>query len=250
MSGRVYFRTIEMLENEPGEPAIWNRVLHLSKQAEATEDGMEKWYGEGIDEILADEGIAVVKPTRARLPREVHRSWTQAASQQLKRAEGDFTPGPLALRFPDWEPVNAPKVTSEGPTLSSLFERWEKDHLSNGKAPATVDDFAQKKDALVEYLGHEDVSRTKPKDIADWCDYLRDEKGLKPKTISRKYLAAIRAILRSARSKFLIENDPSADVSVKVPKPVAERSKGFTDDEAKRILRHANEALKDDTRAT
>ncbi len=250
LSGRVYFRTMEMLENEPGEPAIWNRVLHLSKQAEATEDGMEKWYGEGVDEILAEEGIAVDKPTRARLLSEVHRSWTQAASQQLKRAEGDFTPDPLALRFPDWEPVNAPKVTSEGPTLSSLFERWKKDHLSNGKAPATVDDFAQKKDALVEYLGHEDVSRIKPKDIADWCDYLRDEKGLKPKTISRKYLAAIRAILRLARSKFLIESDPSKDVSVKVPKSVSERSKGFTDDEAKRILRHANQALNDGTRAT
>nr|WP_254443476.1 tyrosine-type recombinase/integrase [Ruegeria atlantica] len=154
------------------------------------------------------------------------------------------------MRFPEWEPIDALKATTGGPTLTSLFDRWKKDHLSNEKAPATVGDFAQKKDALVDYLGHEDVTQIKPKDIADWCDYLRDEKGLKPKTISRKYLAAIRAILRLARSKFLIEFDPSADVSVKVPNPVAERSKGFTDDEAKRILQHASKALKDDTRAT
>nr|WP_254428542.1 tyrosine-type recombinase/integrase [Ruegeria atlantica] len=154
------------------------------------------------------------------------------------------------MRFPEWEPSASPKVATEGPTLTSLFERWKKDHLSNGKAAATVDDFAQKKDALIAYLGHEDVTRIKPKDIADWCDYLRDEKDLTAKTIGRKYLAAIKAILRLARSKFLIESDPSKDVSFKVPKPIAARSKGFTDDEAKRILRHANDALNDDARAT
>ncbi|WP_171130683.1 MULTISPECIES: site-specific integrase [unclassified Ruegeria] len=250
LSGRVYFRLMEMLENEPGEPAIWKQVLRLSQEAEAAEGGMEKWYGVFADEILAEEGIAIDQPTRVRLLREVHKSWTQAARQQLKRAEGDFSPDPQAMRFPEWETTTSPKVTTEGPSLTSLFERWKKDHLSNGKAVATINDFAQKKDALVEYLGHEDVTRIKPKDIADWCDYLRDEKGLKPKTIGRKYLAAIRAVLRLARSKFLIESDPSADVSVKVPQPVTERSKGFTDDEAKRILRHANEVLTDKTRAT
>lgn len=146
--------------------------------------------------------------------------------------------------------MGEPNRALDGPTLTSLFERWKKDHLSNGKAPATLDDFAQKKDALVTYLGHEDVSRIKPKDMADWCDYLRDEKGLKPKTIGPNYFAAIKAILRLARSKFLIEIDPSEGVSVKVPKPVSARSKGFTDDEAKLILKHANNALKEDTRAT
>lgn len=56
LSGRVYFRLLEILENEQGEPEIWNRVLHLSQQAEATEGGMEKWYGKVTDEILAEEG--------------------------------------------------------------------------------------------------------------------------------------------------------------------------------------------------
>ncbi|NOC83805.1 hypothetical protein [Ruegeria sp. HKCCD6428] len=148
----MYFHLMEMLENEPGEPAIWEQVLRLSQQAEAVEGGMEKWYGVVADEILAEEGIAIDEPTRARLLREVHRSWTQAASQQLKRAEGDFTPDPQATRFPEWEPTASPKVAIEGPTLTSLFERWKKDHLSNGKAPATVDDFAQKKHASVACL--------------------------------------------------------------------------------------------------
>ncbi|WP_160116520.1 DUF6538 domain-containing protein [Ruegeria sp. AU67] len=79
LSARVYFRLMEVLENEPGEPEIWHRVLELSQQAEAAEGGLEKWYGDATDEILAEEGIAVDEPTRARLLREVHRSWTQAA---------------------------------------------------------------------------------------------------------------------------------------------------------------------------
>lgn len=250
LSGRVYFRLMETLELEPGEPEIWQRLLSLSEQAEAVEDGLEKWYGEAANEVLAEEGIAIDTASRTRLLREIHKAWTQAANQQMKRAEGDFTPDQQANRFPKWEPTGAPQNANQGPTLTSLFERWKKDHLSNGKAPATVNDFAQKKDALVAYLGHEEVAKIKPKDIADWCDYLRDEKGLKPKTIGPKYLAAIKAILRLARSKFLIEIDPSEGVSVKAPKPIAARSKGFTDDEAKRILQRANEALIEDTRAT
>ncbi len=46
LSGRVYFRLMEMLDSEPGEPEIWNRVLHLSQQAEATEGAINKWYGD------------------------------------------------------------------------------------------------------------------------------------------------------------------------------------------------------------
>lgn len=102
LSGRVYFRLMEMLELEPGEPEVWQRVLTLSQQAEAAEGGFEKWYGEATNEVLKEEGIAVDEASRARLLREIHKAWTQAASQQLKRSEGDFAPDPQANRFPQW----------------------------------------------------------------------------------------------------------------------------------------------------
>lgn len=112
-----------------------------------------------IDAILDEEGIAIDATTRTRMLQEVHKAWTQAAEQQLKRAEGDFSPDPQAARLPSPAASQPSQRSGSGPALSAIFDGWKKDHLSNGKSPRTVDDFAQKKDALVNFFGHEDPQR-------------------------------------------------------------------------------------------
>lgn len=250
LSARVYHRLMDSLHDEPGEPGIWQQVLRIGGEAEAASNGLERWYGSTVDELLDEEGIAIDTNSRARLLLEVHKSWKQAAEQQLKRSSGDFSPDPDANRFPAAAAKPSANAGTRSTTLTDIFDRWEKDHLSNGKSPRTVTDFAQKKDSLAKYLGHEDIAKISPRDISSWCDFLRDEKGLAPKTISMKYLAAIRAIFRLARSKFLVPSDPTEGVAVKVPKAVVTRSKGFTDEEARRILTCSNQVLEAPSRAT
>ncbi|RBI72707.1 integrase [Roseovarius sp. TE539] len=240
LAGRVYQRLMVTLENEPGESSIWEHVARLNEQATGDEGAVERWYGPTVDEILLEEGIAIDQATRKRLIIEAHRAWEQATEQLHKRSQGDFSPDPNANRFPEWAPEKKPSKTASGPTLSDLFDRWKKDHLTNGKPENTVRDFAQKLEALKDYLGHEDVERISPREISEWTDHLRHERGLSPKTVSGKYLAAVKTVFHLARSKFLIERDPAKDVSTKIPPKVKSRSSGFTEEEARQVLSAAN----------
>ncbi len=242
LAGRVYHRLMETLEDEPGESLVWEQVARLNITAARDDDSLERWYGPTVEEILIDEGIAIDQVTRRRLITEIKRAWEQATEQQHKRSQGDFSPDPNANRFPEWAPEGKPSADA-GPTLSDLFDRWKKDHLANGKSENTVKDFAQKFDALKKYLGHENVGRISPREISEWTDHLRHELGLTPKTVSGKYLAAVKTVFRLARSKFLIESDPVEGVSVKIPTKVKSRSSGFTEAEAKRVLTAAQKVF-------
>ena len=144
LAGRVYQDLMATLEDEPGETEIWKQVKRLNTQAGTNEAALEKWYGEGGDELLFAEGIATDTYSRSRLLKEVQRAWEQATKQQKKRSKGDFSPDPDAERFPAWEKPKHPSSAPSGPTISDLFERWEKNHRANGKSERTVRDFAQK----------------------------------------------------------------------------------------------------------
>ena len=50
---------MEIHEVEPGETELWDHVLRLSEQAQAAQDGMERWYGQTVDELLFEEGISI-----------------------------------------------------------------------------------------------------------------------------------------------------------------------------------------------
>ena len=250
LAGRVYGDLMTMLETEPGETAIWEQVQRLNSKADTDEAKLEQWYGGTVDELLLSEGIATDAHSRNRLLKEVQRAWEQATEQQHKRSQGDFSPDPDANRFPEWKTATPALETLQGTTIADLFGRWEKDHLANGRSTKTVSDFSQKLQSLVTYLGHEDVKRITPRQISEWCDDLRDTKGLAAKTINAKYLAAVKAVFRLAKSKFLIESDPSEGVTVKVPKPVRSRPQGFTEDEARQILACANKVFDKPSRVT
>ena len=170
----------------------------------------------------------------------MHQAQMEWAKFQYRRAGGDYTPDPSALRFPKWAAADAPEAAlqkgqSGGQTLTSLFALWEKQHLKAGKAARSVGDFKHKVDSLKAYLGHDDASRVTGRAVDEWCDHLLVS-GLTAKTVGEKYLAAIKAIFSLAAEKFRFSPNPVAANKVRVPAKVKERPSGFTEDEAKAIL--------------
>ncbi|MES2550632.1 MAG: DUF6538 domain-containing protein [Pseudomonadota bacterium] len=244
LSGMLYREYMTTLELEPGEPTIWHRVLALLEKAAASPDGREKWYGAEADRLLLEQGIVTDDASRSRLLDELYRSIKQWAEQQLKRAEGDYSPDPKADRFPTLKSTSraAPKADFQGPTIRSLFSLWERDHLADGKSPRTVGDFRQKVEALIKFLGHDDARKVTPEDIADWCDDLRHEKGVGARTVSQKYLACVKLIFGVAVEKRKLKENPAKETKVRFSKPIKARPKGFADNEASAIL---TAALKD-----
>ncbi|GAA3865291.1 DUF6538 domain-containing protein [Celeribacter arenosi] len=241
LAGRAYHELMEILENEPGEPEIWEGVKRLNAKARLSDAHRDKWYGPYVDKLLEEEGIAVDARSWERLIVEVQKAHEQAAEQQHKRSLGDFSPDPNADRFPKDLGETVPDASASGVTLTAVFDHWAKDHLANGKSHNTVTDFGRKIDALKAYVGHEDLDRLTPKIITQWCDHLRLEKELTSKTVAGKYLAAVRTVCRHAKSKFLITEDPTEGVKYKISTRVQTRPKGYTDDEAARILRCASQ---------
>jgi integrase len=233
LSGKVYRKIIERFDQDPGDPSTWTNIIALAQRVAASAT-WEQWYGPTVDELLLSEGFNTDGGSRDKLIRLTHDALIQAAEQQEKKARGDYSPDPLADRFP---PIERKKLgPSKGTTLTDLFKLWERDHLADGGSPRTPGDFLQKIQSFKSYLGHEDVSRITPLNVSEYCDKLRHEDGLTAKTVKGKYLAAIRAIFRVGLSKSRIAVDPTASVKVSVPKAVRERSKGFTEEEAKTIL--------------
>ncbi|MER8645081.1 DUF6538 domain-containing protein [Mesorhizobium sp. M1252] len=244
LAGELYRRQMTLLRIEPGEPEIWVEVLNLLSRLDGDSEALERWYGPTADELLQDHGLATDPASRTRLIQEAHRAYRQAAEQLLRQAGGDYRPDPNADRFPEITvAANNTPAASKGITIGDLFDLWERDHLADGKSKRTPRDHRHKIDDFIAYLGHEDATRVTSKDVADWTQGLRHGRGLAAKTVSDKYLSALRSVFGAGVSKFKIERNPVSPVRVKVPKRVLERSKGYTDDEAARVLKAALKAL-------
>lgn len=238
LSGVIYRDHMAALDLEPGEPMVWAETLKLLDRLAADPEALGNWYGPTVDNLLLQRGIVTDDASRSRLITETDRAFRQVAEQQSKRAEGDYSPDPRAGRFP--APEVADGVTPKGTekvTITGLFRLWERDHLANGKSARTVGDFRHKADSLVEYLGHDDAQRVTPEKVADWTDHLRHEKGLASRTVSQKYLAVMKTIFGVAVEKRKLKENPANEIKVRYSKPQRTRPKGFTDQEAKLILR-------------
>jgi integrase len=233
LSGKVYRKIIERFDEDPGDPSTWTNIVSLARSVAAS-GKWEQWYGGTVDELLLSEGVNTDSESRDKLIRLVHDALIQASEQQEKKALGDYSPDPRANRFPPLHRKN--RSPSKVTTLTDLFKLWERDHLADGGSPRTPGDFLQKVQSFKSYLGHEDVNKITPLNVSEYCDKLKHDDGLSAKTVSGKYLAAIRTIFRVGMSKSRIAVDPTANVKVSVPKAVRERSKGFTEEEATRIL--------------
>jgi integrase len=228
------------LELEPGEPTVWQAVLKLLDRVALNPDGVAKWYGPEADRLLLEQGIVTDDASRTRLLAELDRALRQAAEQQLKPAEADYSPDPKANRFPALSV--AQKAAPDDITIRGLLKLWERVHLANGKVARTVGDFRHKIEALISYLGHNNAQRVTPENIADWCDHLwyEGEASLSAKTVSQKYLAVAKLVFGTGVAKTKLKDNPAAEVAVKFnKKPVKGRPKGYTDDESRTILKAA-----------
>lgn len=189
---------------------------------------------------LADS-IVTDDHSRKRLLKEIDNAMRQAAEQQQKRANGDYSPDPKADRFSplrlgtDTAPANA----STGPSITALFKLWERDHLAEGRSSRTVGDFRQKINSLTDWLGHDEALKVTPEAIADWCEHLRHEKKLQARTVSQKYLAVVKLIFKLAVEKRKLKTNPADGNKVRYSKPQRTRSAGYTDAEARVLLRAA-----------
>jgi hypothetical protein len=195
---------------------------------------LELWCQERANEVILANGLKIDEEDRLKIAKAISTGTQRAVLTLNRRAKGDFSldsPAPFAVRPP------GPSVgdNRETVTLESLLDGWAREKRPTEK---TIDRWKRVLEQLGEFVGHKDAARLTRDDLLRWKATLL-EAGLRTKTIRDSKIAPLRAILQWGVDNRKLAANPASRTVVDVRAKASERIRGFTDEEAARILRHA-----------
>lgn len=141
--------------------------------------------------------------------------------------------------------VHTPEQAAGPSGIMQLFEDWWREAAATGRKPSTHESYLHTFRKFVEFLGHDNLRRVSKADVVAFKDYrlstpsTRTGRVPSPKTVKESDLSALRAVFGWGVNNGRLSENPSINVTIKLPKPARLRSKGFTDDEATALLTKA-----------
>lgn len=251
IAGEFYHQLVGAHEDDPGETnLILGRLLSDQVAAGSPEvrivaagnpvitdrllDRLKNQHRSSVEAYLKDRGELVDQGSFERILGAVNVAVAQGREQVLRFAQGDYRPDPSADRFP-------PRRTM---VAEPAAEPQDKDHFD---LKAIYEKFADEtQHAMATRKKWRPIIAAVAKDVADirnltdhWCIAWKDRlvaRGLSARSIQFGYLAALRSTCGWAVANKRIATNPVDGIAVKVPKAKKERSKGYTDAEAKQVL--------------
>jgi integrase len=142
---------------------------------------------------------------------------------------------------------NPPRSAREKVTLSGLFEDWWKEAEARGLKPSTYQSYRNTFSYLRTFLDHDDARRVTKHDVIRFKDHRlatpssRTGKRVSVKTVKDSDLSALKSVFGWAVENLKLDSDPASGIKLKPSKPLITRSKGFSDEEARAILKAALE---------
>lgn len=254
---------VEMMP-DPSHPRGYRAVLVPSVEEEEEEQGFKTLTAKlaAAKGAEPEELSALVGPmVKAQLVREFIPDVTEQTWQMLleafrsaladgfehraKTAAGDFTPDPKRARFPEWTPPKPERKSSDKSTLTleRLVELWWVEAEALGTKPATLQNYKGVFRIFAAFLKHSDAGRVTADDVLRFKDHRltqpqgKAKKPVSARTVKDHDLAALKSVFGWAVTNRKLETNPAADVTIKRPKVVLSRSKGFSEEEAVTILR-------------
>ena len=192
------------------------------------------------DRYLAERGLRVDEQGRSNLAKAIG-----AALQRAALALRDVSTSRWAF------PVAAPRLIFPGAgdstvsrwkwripssvTFSSLVAGWTKEKQPTAK---TAYSWTRVVDDLQNFLGYDDAQRMTSDDLVRWKASLI-ERELSTKTIRDGKIAPVRAILQWGLDNRHISANVAERLTVKVKIKPGSKKRGFTEEEAKLVLRTA-----------
>ncbi|NEU13694.1 tyrosine-type recombinase/integrase [Methylobacterium sp. BTF04] len=187
-----------------------------------------RFHGKEIDAHLARKGLVVDPDTRGSLEYAIAKAILQAVEQSMKYLDGDYSPDPMAGRFP--------KIQDKPKTVVLPLEEWFAAYAKASElAPSTQKRWLPALATLATYIGHDDLARVTPDNVADWVDDLA-RGGRRAKTIRDVYLASAKALFGWLKGTRKVAANPCEGLRVKVVEGPVLRDRSFTDAEASIIL--------------
>lgn len=225
----------------------------LDKEGERAKDPvgvevLEGPLGAIIDSFLLAEGIGRVdQASRLLLLEAFWMALRDAFASRARNAEGDYAADPKSERFPAWsppehleqKPVRPAPLASSKASMKGLVAAWWTEALAAGRKPSTLQSYQNTMTKFVAFLGHDDAARVTSDDVVRFKDH-RLAAGISPKTVKDSDLAGLKTVFGWAMNNRKLATNPAAGITVVKPGRTPRlRSKGFTDEEAVALLRHA-----------
>lgn len=181
---------------------------------------------------LQDKGLLLTDESRAAVAAAVDRVVLQAREQLEKMAGGDYRPDPDATRFPKLDLDSKRRAAIEAGKRGTLkvFDDYAKNHeLSESSL--------RRWRPIIEKVADEipDLGNITPDWVVDWKDRLI-EQGIGKRTVRDVHLTALRSMCSWAVTNRRIPVNPASGISQRVKKRPKLRERGYTDEEACKIL--------------
>ena len=244
------FRTPERLPDTPTptfeEYAADGAEFEASARHGYARGEVDAFYLSEVDEVLSWDGFEVrldpVSPSRKLVARELQAAAIRAAKSKRERSNGEPVETP-AYPPPLQKPTPAGSLTAAQPLLT-LFADWWKEAKATGLKSSTHDNYRNTINKFIAFLGHDDAAKVTPNDVVRFKDHrlstinARTGKPTSAKTVKDGDLAALKAVLGWGKANHHLATNAAEGITLKLKKRKrSSRGKGFTDDEAKALLK-------------
>lgn len=251
IAGEVYRAEVRAAEDEPGDPVA--REAHqgglLEVVAREPDEDAPAFVPSETDlanarELLAARGIATDAETLGRLAAAIFGARTHAAAVAVRRAKGDWSPDPDAVRFPTPAPrptVSAAPLSTAAPvppkvSMTDLLDRFALEKPQNAKTMT-------KRRAALKHIeaaaGHKDAARVGKADIMA-MKTARLANKVSPATVTAE-IAVLRPLWAWGINNGLLPDGPNPFTGTSPGKVKASKTERlpFTEAEAATLLNAA-----------
>ena len=156
----------------------------------------------------------------------------EALSRAVERDEGDFS------GKPDHPMIVNTALPEEKPEPVKITTLWQ-DYVQSRIQAGFMRDKGKRQAPVIEnlrtFLKHNDARQVTRKDLIAWRDQLI--KTLSAKTVNDIYLSTVRSLFKWAHENERLPEDVASSVKQPKPRRVLAREKGYTNAEAKVVLK-------------
>lgn len=280
LAGEVRAIWVEVLDEEPGPPEVWQRVqeadrlarelkpspfaqLLIGKRSEPSNLAqLEHRFGGMTDAILRKHGLVVDPRSRDRLLQQVSAAMEDAVWVNLQKAKGDYSDDGMSTAYPPFlSPVSTPqaKEHTEGYIARASFDDAidvEIQRRSAGRDAKPLPERTTRKFrmAVTEFAAFRQskiIGTVTAREAEDWKLAMQDSGRLSNNTIAQR-IQNVATVIDWARKQSLGEvfpsRNPLAFVERPKGKPRDSSERTLRMDEARLILREARKATRPELR--
>ena len=131
----------------------------------------------GYGVAIAGKVLKIERGSRVLVLAEFRRSLVQALELRARNAESDYSPDPLADRFPTWDPPRGAAAIDTAKALGLLeaVEGWWEEQRAVGLAESTYVNYRGAFRKLAAFLGHDEARRVSPEDVIRFFTLVAEE---------------------------------------------------------------------------